>query len=900
MVDINLINITLNGIAVKVEKGSTILTVCKINGIDIPTFCFDERLKSHSACRICIVEVNGQDTLLPSCSTLVAEGMNIQTHNERVINSRRDILELLWANHPNDCLVCEKSGECDLQKYSYEYDIDPDSYYSFDTKKSHKINYSNKFYINDQNKCILCGKCIRVCDELQNVNTIGFLERGQDSYVGYPLDGSYENSVCVSCGNCVSICPVGALMPKSRDKFRNWDVKKVQTTCSYCGVGCQMDLVINNDKVVRIDPVDNGPNEGLLCVKGKFAYNYINHKDRLTKPLIKKDGEFQEATWDEVLNTIVNKITQLKSKYSSDVFAGLSSAKCTNEENYLMQKFMRAVLGTNNIDHCARLCHASTVAGLASTLGSGAMTNSISEVKNSDVIFILGSNTTETHPVIGSMILQAKRDGARIIVADPREIEMAKHADVYLQIEPGSNIALVNAMCHVIYKEKLYKESYIETRTENFEEFIEILDAYTPEIVSHICGVDAEDIIKAARIYAKTDKAAIYYSMGVTQHSSGTNNVKSLANLAMMCGNIGIESGGINPLRGQNNVQGACDLGALPNNYPGYQKVFDEKVQKKFEKAWGVPLSDKVGLTVTSMLEKAVTGEIKFLYIMGENPAVSDPNTNHVLKALKSLDFLVVQDIFLSETAKYADIVLPAVSFAEKDGTFTNTERKIQRIRKAIPSIGESKADWEIISDLMNRLGYSTDYNSPSDIMDEIALLTPIYGGINFNRIEEEGIQWPCPNINHKGTKFLHKDTFTRGLGLFTPTQHFGAMETIDVEYPLILTTGRSLYHFHTSTMTKRTKEINEIVGSNYLELSNKTAYKHNIKNGDLLRVTSRRGSSEARAKVIDRIKDGVVFMTFHYPGGANMLTSNKHLDKESSIPELKVSAVKIELISGS
>ncbi len=895
-----LISITLNGKVEKVEKNLTILTVCKNAGIDIPTFCHDERLEPHSACRICIVEVNGGETLLPSCSTIVTDGMNIQTHNDKVIDSRRDILELLWANHPNDCLVCEKSGECDLQKYSYEYDIDPESYYSFDTKKSHKINDSNKFYINDQNKCILCGKCVRVCDELQNVNTIGFMERGHGSYIAYPLDGSYEKSQCVSCGNCVSICPVGALMPKTTNKFRNWDVKKVKTTCSYCGVGCQMDLVINRDKVVRVDPAVSGPNEGLLCVKGKFAYNFINHKDRLTKPLIKKDGVFQEATWDEVLDTIVNKVIELKSNYSPDVFGGLSSAKCTNEENYLMQKFMRAVIGTNNIDHCARLCHASTVAGLASTLGSGAMTNSISEVKNSDAFFVLGSNTTETHPVIGSMILQAKRDGARIIVADPREIELAKYADVYLQIEPGSNIALVNAMCHVIYNEKLYNEGYIEERTEKFEEYIEILDGYTPEVVSHICGVKAEDIIKAARIYGSADSAAIYYAMGITQHSSGTNNVKSLANLAMMCGNIGIESGGINPLRGQNNVQGACDLGALPNNYPGYQKVFDESVQKKFEKAWGVSLSDKIGLTVTAMLDKAVTGDIKFLYIVGENPAVSDPNTNHVLKALDSLDFLVVQDIFLSETAHYADIVLPAVSFAEKDGTFTNTERKIQRIRKAIPSIGDSKADWEIISDLMNRLGYSADYKSPSDIMDEIATLTPIYGGINYSRIEEVGISWPCPTTDHKGTKFLHKGTFTRGLGLFTPTHHFGPMETPDAEYPFILTTGRSLYHFHTSTMTKRTEEINEIVGGNYLELSYETAKNLSVKSGDLLRVTSRRGSSEAKAKVTEKIKDGIVFMTFHYAGGANMLTSNKHLDKESSIPELKVSTVNIELVSGS
>jgi len=891
----DLVNITIDGQKIQTSGGLSILDVCRSNEIDIPTLCYDERLNPDGACRLCIVEIKGVENLLPSCTTKVSDGMDIKTRSEAVLNARKDILELLWANHPNDCLVCEKSGECDLENYCYQYDIEPQSYYSFDDKKSLEINDSNKFYNNNQSKCILCGKCVRVCNELQKSDAINFIERGNKVHVGYPLDGTYESSVCVSCGNCVSACPVGALMPKSREKFRNWETLKVRTTCSYCGVGCQMDLVVKDNRVVRVDPISGTPNDGLLCVKGKFAYNFINHEDRLKTPLIKKDGVFKEATWDEAYSLIVDRIDRIKDEFGSDSLGGLSSAKCTNEENYLMQKFVRAGLGTNNIDHCARLCHASTVTGLANTLGSGAMTNSISEVKDNDVAFIIGSNTTETHPVIGSMILQAKENGAKIIVADPREIELAKKADIYLPIQPGSNVALINAMCHVILCENLHDLSYIRERTEGFEEVVSIIKDYTPETAALVCGVDADDIRKAARIYASGNKAAIYYAMGITQHSNGTNNVKSLANLAMMCGNIGIEGGGINPLRGQNNVQGACDMGALPNNFPGYQKVFDDEINRKFEAAWGVELSKEVGLTVTTLLSSALSGRLKMLYIMGENPVVSDPDTKHVIKSLESLDFLVVQDIFLTETAEYADVVLPAVSFAEKDGTFTNTERRVQRIRKAVKRPGDAKADWEILSELLSRLGIDADYGSPSDIMDEINMLTPIYGGIKYHRIDEVGIQWPCPTTTHTGTKYLHKDRMSRGKGLFTAIYHRSPVETPDKDYPIILTTGRSLYHFHTRTMSKMTDAINEIAGENYLEISPATAESLDIVDGDLIKVISRRGTAKAIARVVDEIKNGVVFMTFHYSNGANVLTSSAALDEESSIPELKITAVRVE-----
>lgn len=896
MNDLKPIKIILNGESVIAQDGETLLKVCQDRGIDIPTFCNDERLNPSGSCRMCIVEVNGSDTLLPSCATLVAENMTVNTDSPKVRMARKEILELLWTDHPNDCLICEKAGACKLQDYSYEYDIKVNAYYPAYTRETPN-EASNKFYTLDKDKCIKCGLCVRVCAELQKTHAIDFIERGHEVEIGYPLDGKYESSNCVSCGNCVSVCPTGALMPKTKTKARTWEMSRVRTTCSYCGVGCQMELMVKDDKVLGVEPVRAAINEGLLCVKGKFAYQFINHQDRLKTPLIKEEGRFREASWEEALNLIVDKVNMTKKNHGSGAFAGLSSAKCTNEENYMMQKFMRAVIGTNNVDHCARLCHASTVAGLAAAFGSGAMTNSIPEVIGNDVAFVIGSNTTETHPVIGSMILRAKEKGAKLIVADPRQIDLSKYADVYLQIEPGTNVALINAMSNVIYHEGLFDKAYIDTRTEAFEDYVSCIEAYTPEIAALVCGVDAELIKKAARLYAKGDKAAIYYAMGVTQHSCGTDHVMSLSNLAMMCGNLGKESAGINPLRGQNNVQGACDLGALPDVYPGYQKVFDEAANQKFEAAWKCKLSKTPGLTVTQMFDGAISKEIRFMYLMGENPVVSDPDTAHVIKSLEAMDFLVVQDIFLTETAQYADVVLPAVSFAEKDGTFTNTERRVQRVRKAIRNRGHAKADWEILMMLMQKLGYDQKYESPEDIMKEINNLTPIYGGITYDKIDVKGVQWPCPTPEHEGTLFLHKDKFSRGKGKFFKLNHIGAMESPDEDYPLILTTGRSLYHFHTSTMTKRTQGINEIVGGNYLEMSEEMADKLGLENGQSVKVTSRRGSSQAKLKVVKTIKENVVFMPFHFENSANRLTNSLAIDKISKIPELKVSAVRVEAL---
>lgn len=892
----SMIKLTIDNKQVEVEKGTTVLEAARKAGIDIPTLCHDPRLESSlgGACRMCLVEVQGMRTLSPSCTMPATEGMNVSTRSERVVQGRKIVLDLIWSRHPHDCLTCTAAGNCKLQDYSFEYGV-KGSRFENPEDEVFPLDHSNKFYYFDKNKCILCGKCVRVCNELQQTHAIGMNERGFDTHVAPPFDDPLAQSNCVSCGNCVSVCPVGALVPKRTDRFRYWEVRKVRTTCSFCGVGCQMELLMKGDKIVEVSPFPGAANNNMLCVKGKFGYKFVNHTDRLTTPLIKKDGQFQQATWDEAYDLIVSKLKEAIDNHGADSVAGFSSARCTNEENYLFQKFLRAVVGTNNVDHCARLCHASTVAGLATTLGSGAMTNTNLEALKSDVILVSGSNTTEAHPVIGAHIQQAREKGAKLIVAEPREIELAKEADLFLQIKPGTNVAFFNGLMNVIISEGLQDRAYIEARTENYEELEQIVASYTPDRVAEICGINAEDLIAAAKMYAEAEKASIYYSMGVTQHSTGTQGVMSVSNLALLCGNIGIEGGGVNPLRGQNNVQGACDMGALPGDYPGYQKVNDPKAQEKFEKAWGRSLSNKAGLTVTEVISGVEHGTVQFLYVMGENPMVSDPDTKHVEEALMKANFIVVQDIFLSETAELADVVLPAASFAEKDGTFTNTERRVQRVRQALKPVGDSKPDWIILVELMNRMGYDAHYNHPSEILEEVAALTPQYGGISFQRIEEEGLQWPCPTKDHPGTPILHTESFSRGKGLFKPADYIESAEMPDHEYPYIMTTGRILYHYHTRTMTKRVKGIDVMFPKSYIEINPVTASRLGVADGEMVKVTSRRGDIVTAAKVTDKVVEDVVFMPFHFfENGANQLTGTA-VDPTAKIPELKVTAVRLE-----
>jgi len=673
-------------------------------------------------------------------------------------------------------------------------------------------------------------------------------------------------------------------------------MKKVLTTCEFCGCGCNFYLGVEEGKVVAVYPSVSHPvSQGMLCIKGWQGHEYIHSPERLMTPLIKEKGEFRQASWDEAYQVIANKIKQTKAQYGNDSIATLSSAKCTNEENYLMQKFARACLSTNNVDHCARLCHASTVVGLAATFGSGAMTNSINEIERADVIFVIGSNTTEQHPLIASRILKAIKNGTKLIVADPRQIQLANLSQLYLKHKPGSDVALLNTMMNVIISEGLEDKEFIQQRTENFEALKATVAEYTPDKGSEITGVPKEKIVEAARTYTQSEKSTIIYSMGITQHTTGVDNVMATANLAMLTGNVGKECTGVNPLRGQNNVQGACDMGALPNVFSGYQKVADEELRNKFKKAWKVNLPPEPGLTVVEMLNSALEDKVRLMYIMGENPMVSDPDLNHVEQALKSLDFLVVQDIFLTETASLADVVLPGVSFAEKDGTFTSTERRIQRVRKAIEPLGDSKPDWKIITELSSCLGYEMNYDSPAEIMDEIADLTPIYGGISYKRLDNFGLQWPCPTPDHPGTPYLHKGSFSRGLGKFGPASYKPPKEMPDADYPFTLTTGRMAFHFHTGTMTRKAWALDREYPKGYVEINPQDAKELGLRNGQIAKVISRRGEISIPIKSVDTIGRGVVFIPFHFAeSAANKLTA-ANLDPVAKIPEYKVCAVRIE-----
>jgi len=675
-------------------------------------------------------------------------------------------------------------------------------------------------------------------------------------------------------------------------------MKKILTTCEFCGCGCNFYLGAEDDKVVAVYPCTSHPvSQGKVCIKGWMGHEYIHSPERLKTPLIRQGDKFSEASWNEAYKLIADKLRQIKKQYGSDSIAVFASAKCTNEENYLLQKFTRAVIGTNNVDHCARLCHSSTVIGLSQTFGSGAMTNSIPEIGNADVIFVIGSNTSEQHPLVANYIVKAVRRGARLIIADPRQIQLTKLATIHLSHRVGTDVALINGILNVIIAENLVDKEFVSSRTEGFEELKQGVAGFTPQKASQITGVPTEKIIEAARIYATGKSSSIIYAMGITQHTTGVDNVMSCANLAMLTGNVGKESTGVNPLRGQNNVQGACDMGALPNVFPGYQAVTNNELRQKFEKAWGVELPSQPGITVTGAMNRMIDGDLKALYIMGENPMISDPDMNHTEKALKRLEFLVVQDIFLTETARLANVVLPGVSFAEKDGTFTSTERKVQRVRKAIEPIGQSKPDWKIITELSSYLGYKMDYSSPSEVMNEIAKLTLSYSGISYNRLESGGLSWPCPSPDHPGTPYLHKEKFTRagGRGKFFAIPYRPPAELPDDDYPFTLTTGRVGFHWHTATMTRKDWAMDREYPRGFVEINPQDAARIGVRNGAMVKVTSRRGDISLQAKVVDTIQEGLVFIPFHFAEAAANKLTPANLDPVAKIPEYKVCAVKLE-----
>ncbi|HDY8125814.1 formate dehydrogenase subunit alpha [Vibrio vulnificus] len=818
---------------------------------------------------------------------------------------------------------CQVNTSCDLRDYATEYGAEQHFHYSVnikshdewqalrqnDPRHKYPIDHSSEFIVFDANRCISCGQCIQACREqsVQGVLSFMNLEKGRpvvrpDCRPNFGGQGvRMGDSRCVQCGACVQACPVGAMTDaRDRSQGRETPLKKVDTICTYCGVGCKLTMHVDEaaNRIRYVEGAHSPVNEGMLCVKGRYGFDFVASEERLTTPLIRKDGWLQPASWQEAISLIADKFSTIKQDFGGRALAGFSSAKTTNEDNYAFQKFMRRELGTNNVDHCARLCHASTVTGLEASLGSGAMTNDIPSIKHSDVIFIIGSDTSAAHPVIASHIKQAVRHhGARLIVADPKRIGMADHAELYLAHRPGTDVMLINGVMQQIIKNGWYDMEYIEERVDGFDTMLQevMSPAYALDKVELVTGVKADDIFAMARMIGTAKRTAVYYSMGITQHTTGHDNVRSIANLQLLCGNIGIEGGGINPLRGQSNVQGACDMGALPNNYPGYQKVYNPLVREKFVIEWDAPnLSAEPGLTLTEIIDGACRRDVRALYVMGENPVLSDPNQAHVIEGLEALDFLVVQDIFLTETAQFADVVLPSCSFAEKSGHFTNTERRVQRIYPAVNPPGEAKEDWRIIQEIANAMGSDWHYRSVAEITNEITRVTPQYAGLKWDNITREGVQWPSNKNNPAGTRIMHQTQFTRGKGQMEAIPFRYAAELPDEEYPLVLTTGRVLEQFHTGTMTRKTQGLNNLAGPRAM-ISVQDAEALGIGNGDMLKVSTRRGEIEIAAFVTKRMQAGVVFIPFHFvESPVNRLTTTA-TDPHAKIPEFKVAAVRVE-----
>lgn len=903
-----LITVEIDGMEVSVPAGTSLMRAAVDAGVHVPKLCATDSLEPFGSCRLCLVEIEGRRGYPASCTTLVEPGMKVKTQSDKLAQVRRGVMELYISDHPLDCLTCSANGDCELQDMAGVVGLREVRYgYEGENHLNQKKDTSNPYFTFDPSKCIVCSRCVRACEEVQGTFALTIDSRGFASMVSPGAKEDFMASDCVSCGACVQACPTATLIENTVIEKGQPD-HSVITTCAYCGVGCSFRADMKGNEVVRMVPHKDGhANHGHSCVKGRFAWGYATHKDRITKPMIRSNisDPWIEVSWDEAINYAASEFKRIQAKHGKDSIGGITSSRCTNEETYLVQKLIRAAFGNNNVDTCARVCHSPTGYGLKTTLGESAGTQDFDSVDKADVIVVIGANPSAGHPVFASHMKHRIREGARLIVVDPRTTDIVNgphvKADYHLKLRPGTNVALVNSLAHVIVTEGLVSESFVAERCDigelnKWKEFVS--KSYnSPEAMESVTGVPAEDVRGAARLYATGGNAAIYYGLGVTEHSQGSTMVMGIANLAMATGNIGREGVGVNPLRGQNNVQGSCDMGSFPHEFPGYRHVSDATTRALFEDAWGVALHAEPGLRIPNMFESAIYENFKGMYVEGEDIAQSDPNTQHVTEALTSLECLVVQDIFLNETARFAHVFLPGASFLEKDGTFTNAERRISRVRKVMPPLS-GKADWEVTVALSNAMGYQMNYKHPSEIMDEIARLTPTFTGVSYERIDELGsIQWPCNENAPEGTPTMHIDQFVRGKGRFMITEYVPTEEKVNQRYPLILTTGRILSQYNVGAQTRRTANV-AWHSEDRLEIHPQDAEDRGIREDDWVGIASRAGQTVLRATITERVQPGVVYTTFHFPeSGANVITT-ENSDWATNCPEYKVTAVQVTLVS--
>src|SRR6056297_1496438 len=904
-----LVNIIIDGKKIKAPEGANLLQVAKDNGINIPSLCYHKKLSPTGACRLCVVKIKDVNGLVMSCTVKVNKGMEVTAFDSELEETRKHTLDYLLAEH-ND--HDDGTYNDELRDWVKHYKLDDFKNRKYPTifkDLEYKIDDSSPVLTYDASKCIKCFRCIKACDEVQGKNVLSFSERGITSYIIAGAD-KWDESECDGCGECVQLCPTGALVEKPHREEINIEKidKKVRTTCPYCGVGCQIMLFVQNGKIVRSDGVEDVmPNDGRLCIKGRFGLDYVHSEDRLTKPLIKKNGEFVEAEWDEALDLVATKFNEIREKHGSEALAGYGSAKCTNEDNYLFQKFVRMAFGNNNLDYCSRLCHASTVTAMLKSIGDGAGSKSTQAFATTDLLFMTGKNIIETHPVTATYVKNGQYKGMKIIVCDPKWTPIVKYADIWLQPRLGTDVALLNGMIRVIIKEELFDEEFIKQRVEGgmeaFETLKELVEKYTPEETEKITTVPKEKFTEAAKMYASAATAMVATGMGMSQQVTGTHNVFSLINMMLITGQIGKERAGIDPPRGQNNVQGVTDIGVSPINYPGYIPAGDDDNRRKLAKLWNVEyekLPSKPGLTTVEIMNAAYDKKVKAMYIMGENPMMTDPDTNHTEQALKNLDFLVVQDIFKTESTPYADVILPASSFAEKDGTFVNSDRRVLRVRKAVEMPGEAEEDWKIIVKIAERMGYNIgSYRNAKEIFEEITQATPIMAGITYERIEHDGIQWPCPSKDHPGTSTLFLDKFNtkNGKALLNPVDHVEQSEQPTPEFPFLLNSGRILYHYHTATMSRRNKALTDFINESYVLMHPFDVEKKGLKEGDKVWLSNDRGELETFLKSSEEVVEGELFMPWHfYEAPVNKLT-RAELDPYSKIAPFKISACKVEKV---